>query len=69
MLDDVGHDFAEGFEVLAVTGWWGSGLETDFGDDEGLGGYCCEGFGEGAEHWRGLLVDGLGCGWDGKGNG
>jgi hypothetical protein len=49
VFDDVLHDFGEGFERLAVPGWRGLRLETDFCDDEGLGCECGQRFGEGSE--------------------
>ena len=50
MFDNVGHNLDEAPEGLALSGWGWTGLETDFGDDEGLGYYCCKGFGHGAEY-------------------
>ncbi len=41
MLDDVGHHLDEALEGFALSRWWRARLETDFGDDEGLGDYRC----------------------------
>ena len=51
MLDDVLHNLTEGLEGLAFSCRWGPRLQADFGDNEGLGGYCGTGFGESAEDW------------------
>lgn len=49
VLDDIAHDFDEGFERLSLPSWGWPRLEAYFGDDEGLGEDCGDGFGEGTE--------------------
>jgi len=51
MLDNIAHDFDEGFERFPLPCRWRPRLETYFCDDEWLGEDCGDGFGKGAEDW------------------